>query len=135
MEEESAPKLSVFINVGATDWDPAECTIAVGLEATHVWRQPDRLVSGGRRKSEWSHGFEKRASYSVDDAVSSLLDEIWDHAGRIRSFGKREGFSLSVTCTVTIKGDRPEYSLRRETLKKLAWLGCSFCLDILDYSA
>jgi len=70
----------------------------------------------------------------LDEAVSALFDEVWDYRNEVRRFANMVGFDLSITCTVTILKDRPEYTFGPDVLKKLAWLGCEFVLDIFDYS-
>lgn len=134
MDLELAPKFSVFINVGSTNWNPEECTRAVGLQPSQVWRQPDNMVRGGQRRSEWSYGFEKRSFYVLDEALGALLDEVWDYREEIRRFGAQDGFDLAITCTVTISKDRPEYTVSARVLGKLAWFECELGLDVFDYS-
>lgn len=130
----SSPQISAFFNVSGLDWDPQECTDATNLQATKVWNQPERLVSGGKRRSEWSVGFRRRDFDNVNDAIAEVLNLVWDRRTDLKEFADQRGYSLSVTCHVTIWKERPEFSLSAEVIRRLAWFGCEFLMDIFDYS-
>ena len=134
--KDAAPHLSTHFIISGRDFDPEKCSEALGLRPSNIWRQ--RLEHLRARDdladTEWQIGFDKRQLYSLDEAVLEVLELIWPARDRIRAFLSGSDLKATLTCSVTIQVDRPEYCLSPTAMKKLTALHCEFCLDIFDYS-
>lgn len=136
MERSIAPLITVHFVLSGRDFDPGVCTEALGLTATHIWTQRHEHLKSrlDLPNVEWHLGFDKKPSYSVDESAVEVVALIWPARERIRDFLSSSGLSASLSCSVTIYEDRPEYCLSAEVMSKLGSLGCKFHLDIFDYS-
>ena len=135
MTDERPPQITALVTLGG-DFVPEELTDELPLEPTSTWvqRRPELRERPDLSAAEWSIGVQKLPTYSVDDAVSAALDSMWEHRARIVEVTRKRGLSVSLTCSVTIWGERPVFELVGATVGRLAELGASFGLDIHDYS-
>ncbi len=133
---DTAPSLSTHFVISGRDFDPDQCSEALGLKPSNVWRQKLEHLRArdDLANTEWQIGFNKRPLYSVNEAVIEVLDLIWLARDRIRVFISESDLKAALVCSVTIQADRPEYCLSPVAMEKLAALNCEFCLDIYDYS-
>ena len=131
-----APLLSTHFVISGRDFDPEKCSEILGLKPSAIWRQKlEHLKSrNDLANTEWQIGFDKRPRYSLDEVVSDVIELICSMRDRILEFLSGSNLKATLTCSVSIQADRPEYCLSQLTLEKLAELHCEFCLDIFDYS-
>ncbi len=132
---ETAPLITSAFGIWGDELDPAECTLATGLTPTEleIKGQPR---PGGRPPvpvTNWGITLEKRRLYSLDKALSELLDLLWPQREKMLEFIASHSVSAIFSANVTIYQDRPEYNLSPDTLQRLAYFKVEFCLDIFDY--
>jgi hypothetical protein len=70
--------------------------------------------------TNWGITIEKRRSYSIDEALTELLDILWPQRKKIMEFLSSNPVSAIFCTNVTINEERPEYCLLPETLQRLA---------------
>lgn len=136
MERTIAPLITAHFVISGRDFDPAVCTEALGLTPTGIWTQRHEHLKSrvDLPNVEWHLGFDKKPSYSIDESVAEIVSLIWPARERIRELLSSSGLSASLSCSVTIYEDRPEYCLSTDIMSKLGSLGCKLRLDIFDYS-
>jgi lambda repressor-like predicted transcriptional regulator len=127
--------LGVFVTLAGRDFDPDECTRAIGLEPSAVWKQRhEHLQSRLDLDSiNWSVGFDEKACDTLSDAVDEVLDRVWPHREAMVRHAAERGLRITVTCTVRIHAAAPEYSLSPRTIERLAELKAGFLMDIFDH--
>ncbi len=132
-----APELTTYFYIAGWDFDPAICTLAIGLDPSEIWKQEHKHLLGQKDipNISWNLCRKKQRSYSVSEAVDEVLDLIWHKREEVIRFSMNSNFNVGVTCSVTIHEDRPTYDLSLTTIKRMAGLGCEFSLDIFDYSS
>lgn len=128
--------MNIAFVIAGRDIDPDDVTRTVGLEPTRLWHATNETVLKDPRMStvNWSVGRRNVASYEVDEAVRQVLDIVWPHREGIQHYRRSREAKACLVCNVTIREDRPVYSLSAETMSRLAALDCEFVLDIYDYS-
>lgn len=131
-----APLISTEFFVAGDSFDTEACTRLFGMNPTEVWRQKRQELVDRPDISNvaWLIRKSKRPLYSVDDAVNEVLDVVWPARQAIRDFADQNAVDIGINCNVTIYEDRPVYELSRQSINRLAQIGCSFGLDIFDYS-
>ncbi len=115
--------------------DPDECTRLTGLSPTKV-EVKGQLRPAGRppvRVTTWGISIEKTNSYSIDEVLTELIDLIWPQREAIIEYLANHPVSAIFAVNATLYKERPEYCLGGETLRRLAYFGVDFCLDIFDY--
>lgn len=134
---EKLPRISAYLVIGGRqDFDPDQCTRAVGIAPTQVWRQKyEHLLNRHDLNAvEWMVGVEKKPLDDTDDALREVLIEVWPARDSIKNFVRANGLRAWFACSVTISDERPVYRVSPETLQKLAYFGFELSLDIFDYS-
>lgn len=132
---ETAPLITSAFGIWGDELDPAECTLATGLTPTE-FEIKGQSRPGGRPPvpvTNWGITLEKRRYYSLDEALSELLDLLWPQREKVMEFIASHPVSAVFSANVTIHQDRPEYNLSPHTLQRLAYFKVEFCLDIFDY--
>lgn len=134
--DDRCPLISAFFVISGKGFDTTECTVETGIKPTEVWRQgrEDLKQREDLPDTSWSVGFDGRRLYSINDAVVEVLAVIWPRRRPIRTYLTRAGLQATFCCDVTIHVDRPEYVLEPDVIRKMAWLGAGFGLDVFDYS-
>lgn len=129
------PTISAYFVIAGRDIDFSQCTKSIGIEPTEVWRQQHEHLKGMLEipNTNWIIHV-KCQDYSIDDSLQKILDVIWPRRNKIRRYAKANSLKLAFICNIKIIDDRPVYSLSPETIKKIAWFGAKFGLDIADYS-
>jgi hypothetical protein len=127
--------ISVFLTLAGRDFDPDECTRAIGVAPTEVWTQRrDQLRARADLDNVvWSVGIDEASHDSVSDAVDAVLDLIWPRRDAIVRHAEQRGLRIAMSCTVRIHADAPEYSLSARTIQRLAELKAELVLDIFDH--
>lgn len=130
------PRIRCFFAIAAQDLNVDECTQRIGLAPSDVWRQKhDHLkFHPDIPNTEWVVETSSDSLRSTSEAIGILLERIWPKRDIIKKFLEEKGLNASITCSVTIKEDRPLYDLAPDILAKLASLGVEFGFDIYDYS-
>jgi len=131
-----APKIRASFCVVGRNWDPHECTEAIGIQPTKIWHQQRPALRKRRdlNTEEWVLVWEKQELYDTDEAVQGVLNMIYPARDRLRAFLQANGLRCTVVCTVFIRGDptadRPVYELSSQTIERLATLGAGFVLEV-----
>lgn len=69
-------------------------------------------------------------SYSMDEGIQALLNQIWPHREKVLEYVKtRPTLKMGMNSTIHIDEDRPVYEISLDSIKKLAELGCRFMLN------
>jgi len=140
MDSESPTILTRFWVVG-DELDPDEFTRLVRLQPTASGRKGDPSANPNARKlgrtvpsTFWLIEVE-RTSYSTDEGIQEILSLIWSRRDDIVEYFKtRRSVKAGFTCVVRIYKDRPVYEVSRDSICKLAYLGCEFGMDdIYDF--
>jgi hypothetical protein len=116
--------------------NPADCTLALGLEPTTAERKGDSRPNGRPvvRESRWAVETDRRRVYTVNEPLVELLDKLWPCRHKIVRLLEKPQVSAIFSVSVTIHDERPEYCFPPATLQRLAEIGAELCLDIYDYS-
>lgn len=69
----------------------------------------------------------------MDDAIGSLLNQVWPHKDAITSYVADHGLSTTLECSVRIWSGPPLYILSVETMRRLVALNAELSLDLYDY--
>jgi lambda repressor-like predicted transcriptional regulator len=127
--------MAVYLTLAGRDFDPDECTRAIGLEPTKIWRQRHEHLRARTDLDNvnWSVGIDQATSGAVSGAVNELLDRVWDHREAIVAHAAARGLRITLSCAVRIHVDAPEYLLSADTIRRVAGLGAELVLDIFDY--
>jgi len=133
MQKSKEPQISACFVISGNGFNTDECTRAIGREPTEIGH-PKEGERPEINDTEWIIDTGKLKLYSVDEVVSSLMEDVWPHRERIETFLKQTALKGSFCCFVTIFEERPLYELSEETMRKMAALGCDFSMDIYDYS-
>lgn len=132
----SSPLITAKFWIGGKDLDISEITQVIGVEPSGVWyqRRPELRERRDLDDSGWYVGFENRALYDTDEAVRNVLETIWPVRDKVRSYLDIGKGRASMLVNVTIHEERPIYGLSADTMERLAYLRCEFCMDLFDYS-
>jgi hypothetical protein len=134
-DDNAWPEISVHLVVAGRDgFDPDDCTRALGIQPTGVWRQKHKHLLNHPElpQASWKIGVENMRCYDVDEAVCAFLEMIWPLRGKIKAYVSSMGWRADISCNVLIRSQRPMYRLLPETLRKLAHLELEFGMDIHD---
>jgi hypothetical protein len=107
------PSMNVAFVIAGRDTDPDDVTRTAGLEPSRLWHATSNSVLNDPRMSTVNWIVERRdvASREVDEAVRQVLDVAWPHRAGILRYLRSRKASASLTCSVTIREDRPVYAL------------------------
>jgi len=134
--EKSAPQLRTMLYISGDSINFADLEQLIQKQPTETGvknevRPNKKLVHA---ESFWKYS-EETNHYSVDDAVSALLNILGGAVSQtLGNYLAEHMLDLSIICNVTIYDDRPVYELSRKTIKELANLDAEFIMDIFDYS-
>ncbi|MDY7093082.1 MAG: DUF4279 domain-containing protein [Acidobacteriota bacterium] len=137
LQEDSSPLISTSFTIEDPDLDPDHCTCEIGLEPTEAGRKGERLRPSSKVRlvtSVWTIALDKQPSWEIDEGLSQLMDHLWPKRKAIIDLLKRTRWSAGFSTSVIIQEDRPLYILGPETLRRLAYFGITYSLDIFDYS-
>lgn len=131
-----APRITAIFSIAGRDFDTDECTSAIGLEPSEIWRQkiPELRQRMDLPNVNWSIRRESKTLYSVSDVVDQVIDAVWSHRDRIEDYVRGKPLEVVITCTVTMFHDRPVLDLSAATIRRMADMKCGFTLDVIDYS-
>ncbi len=131
-----APKITATFSIIGRDFDADECTSAIGLEPSEIWRQkiPELQHRIDLPNVNWNIIRESKTLYSVSDVVDQVIDAVWSQRDRIEDYVRGKPLEVWIGCTVTIFRDRPVYDLSAATIRRMADMKCGFMLDVFDYS-
>jgi hypothetical protein len=133
-DERESEMMAAFAITGR-DFNPDICSIRIGREPTLIWRQkrPDLAARTDLANAAWIVRTEWSRDDSVDDAVRTLLEEIWPYRDAIIACAQEFALSVSVECSIEIWSSPPHYNLTAETMRRLSQLNAEFALDLYDY--
>jgi hypothetical protein len=132
-----APLITSRFCIAGRHFDTERCTAAIGITPTTIWRQQNTKIATDHPElptTNWIIEVKDQRLYSTDDALIELFAIVWPSRERIQAFLHSSGLHASFGSIVTIHHERPLYELQPETLRKLAWFGCEYGMDIYDYS-
>jgi len=133
-----APLISSAFSIEGKDFDPDECTKAIGIQPNEIGRigeklRPDSL--GTLKISFWSISFIKEATYDLDEGLVKVLETMWPKREKILEYLRVGSFdNAAFSSTVNIYVDRPLYRIRPEVLRRFAFFGVEYIFDVHDYS-
>ena len=135
MDSESPTILTRFWVVG-DELNPDVFTRLVGLQPTGSGRKGDPSANPTARKlgrtvpkTFWEIEVE-RNSYNTDEGIQEVLGLIWPRRETIVEFlNARPSMKAGFLLVVHIHHDPPAYEVNRDSIQKLASLGCEFAMD------
>jgi len=135
MTKKPTDSMAVYLTLSGRDFDPDECTRAIGLEPTKIWQQRHEHLRARTDLDNvnWSVGIDEATGGTVSSAVDELLDRVWANRDAIVAHARSRGLRITLSCAVRIHTDAPEYLLAADTIGRVAELGAEFVLDIFDY--
>ena len=131
-----APRITAIFSIAGRDFDSGECTLAIGLEPSEIWRQkiPELRQRADLPNVNWNIIRESKDLHSINDVVHQVIDAVWSHRDRIEDYVRNKPLEVVIACTVTVFDERPELDLSAATIRRMADMKCGFCLDVIDYS-
>ena len=114
-------------------FDPHECTRFFNIEPTEALTKGD--VRTGKRPvvphSSWNLKTKKKPSYNTDEALQTLLDEIWENRRRIKSAVKKHDLRITFVLCVTLTDDnKPFYCLSERTISQIGYFNAPLHIDM-----
>lgn len=130
-----APLISTYFYISGSNYDPDEIEKVTGISATGIIEGRKKLLREPHVDGNfsWRLGLKKRPCYSVDDAVSEVLELVSPIKERFQPFMEDAAFDVGIISIVWIDVSEPVYDLKPGTMTRLAELGCEFDLDIFNY--
>jgi hypothetical protein len=130
-----SPEISISFSISGRDFDPNECTSAIGLAPTETWRQKRRHLQSRTdlANTAWIIASPWTERDSIDEAVLTMVEDILPYQQGVVEYSRKRGLSVVLNCSVRIWSDAPLYTLRLHTMKGLVALCAEFGLDIYDY--
>ncbi len=111
-------------------------TTEIGIQPTYTMKKgwlssnPTLRESGHKNPStmwEINHKFQ---SYSMDEGVQKVLSIIWEKRDQILDYVRDSAdVEVGIRSAIWIYEDRPVYDLSADTIQRLAYLECNFCID------
>jgi hypothetical protein len=134
-EKDRTPDILVSFSISGRDFDLDECSMRIGRKATRTWRQRHKHLQGrvDLANTSWAVETDWRPCESVDEAVSSLLEDVWPYRDTIIEYVTNHGLPTNLECSVRIWSDAPLYGLSVESMRKLVALNTEFSLGLYDY--
>jgi lambda repressor-like predicted transcriptional regulator len=135
MTRKPTDSMAVYLTLAGRDFDPDDCTRAIGLEPTKIWKQRHEHLRARTDLDNvnWSVGIDEATSGLVSSTVDELLDRVWARRESIVAHAEARGLRVTLSCAVRIHTEAPEYLLSAATIGRVAKLGAEFVLDIFDY--
>lgn len=134
-----SPRITSSFIIGGECLDLDLCSAFIGLTPTQTSADARALPAAVREiaakvgKPYWRIDLKRELSYDTNDGLSRLLEIIWPRRNEINEFVSRANLTSAFLSSVSIFYDRPVYSASSETIKKIAYLGAEWSLDIFDY--
>lgn len=140
--EERSPEIRTYFWVGGDNLNPKEFTQVMGFPETKSGIKGDPSPHLALRKQgrtiPWTFWeiAVKENSYNTDEVIQKLLGLVWHRRDAILEYVRsKSDVKVGVLIAISIYEDRPVYELSRDTINKLAYLGCDFAIDdIYDLS-
>jgi hypothetical protein len=134
VDEKGGARIRSGFEIRGDSLDTEECTRIVGISPTMVTHKgaPRASGRGVYPFTFWEFELIEPHSYSTDECMAHLIDVIWDTREDIVSFLKSPGLEAGFYSSVRITGERPVYELSAATVKRIAFFGAGYSLDIYD---
>jgi hypothetical protein len=135
MDKES-PEIRTYFWIGGDNLNPEEFTQVIGISPTDSGVKgtpsPHPTLREQGKTTPWT--FWKinlnENSYNTDEVIQKLLSRVWHRRDAILEYVRsKPGVEVGVLIAISIYDDRPVYELSRDTIGKLAYLGCDFAID------
>src|SRR5688572_5131238 len=128
-----APIIETKFWVEGDELDPDEFTHLTGLQPTRKGKKgelslnPMAAKRGVRIPATFWVIEVERNTYSMDEGIQEVLGSIWPHRERILEYAHiRPSVKMGVTSVIHYSHDPPAYEVSRDSIEKLAYLGCEF---------
>ena len=131
------PRITSSFSISGPDFDPADCTLATGIEPSVAALKGQKRRPKSRFKlltSVWEVSAIKEESGSIDDGMVEVLDYLWPKKESLKAYLRRSKWSARFSTSLTVFDKRPLYVLGPETLSRMSYFGVDYTLDIHDYS-
>ncbi|NJL27339.1 MAG: DUF4279 domain-containing protein [Thermoanaerobaculia bacterium] len=134
-----SPRITSSFIIQGQELDTFLCTSAIGLTPTGTSEDVKSLPAAIQKVarsiggSYWRIDLEDEKSYDTDEGLVRLLEIVWPSREQIIRFCSRAHADIGFLSSVSIFHDRPVYTASAETIKKIAYLGGEWGLDIFDY--
>jgi|ERR1700674_1777018 len=123
---------SAFV-IEAEDFDAGEFAHATGLLPVSLAVNTSTHARGRGPSSTLILDLQNRRLEDIDLGVSELLDLLWSFREPLGAYLKEKSISGRVISWVSIHKSRPIYELKADSLRRMAALNLSYCLEIFDY--
>lgn len=134
VDQEGGARIRSGFEIRGDSLDTEECTRILGISPTMVTHKgaPRASGRGVYPFTLWDFELIEPHSYSTDECMIRLIDVVWDARERIVSFLKNPGLEAGFYSSVRITDKRPVYELSAATVKRIAFFGADYGLDIYD---
>ncbi len=133
---DAKPTINTTFWVEGDGLDPDVFTMGIGIQPTYTMKKgrlssnPTLRESGHKNPStmwEINHKFQ---TYSMDEGVKEVLNVIWEKRDVILDYVRDHvDVEVGIRSAIWIHEDRPVYDLSANTICRLAYLECEFCID------
>jgi hypothetical protein len=127
-------KITTTLSIGGQDFDPDQLTQITGHSPSNIWRAKIQGVKDNPafNQIEWSYSQARKPHWSIDDAISEILDVFKERRESILAFARQHECSLHIS--IQLHGDSTVivYRIERETVELLAAFRCSMSF-VIDF--